>query len=191
MTLLLSDPSPGSARHPSPVLFVNIALMVMLCALSMRAVAIDIAVGQVTLNTPILPSVSFTSVNFAQTYSTPPLVFVMPTDDTASEASLRIRNVTTTSFEVAHVIPDGSAFGWPSMTIDYIAIEPGTHTIGGVTVDAGFVDTTRIQSKFGGASWETVAFGATLSNTPAVLSQIQTMANETPDLTTPSSPWMT
>lgn len=104
---------------------------------------------------------------------------------------MRIRNVTPSGFEIAHVFPDNSSTTWPAMTIDYIAVTPGNHTLAGQTLVAASLATQRFQSKFGGGSWETVVFPAAFTSTPAVVTQIQTMANEAvPNLTTASSPWM-
>ncbi|MEM7366245.1 MAG: DUF6701 domain-containing protein, partial [Pseudomonadota bacterium] len=173
--------------------FVMVFVMVMTgWSVMLSAVAGNIVVDRVTLNTPSTGGAVFESVTFRQTYASPPLVFVMPTDDSSQPGSLRVRNVTTTGFEFAHVFPDGSIASYPSHTIDYVAVEAGTHSLGGDTLVAGFVDTQRIQSKFGGSSWETVSFGHVYSQTPGVLVQIQTMANEpSADLSTASSPWMT
>ena len=101
-------------------------------------------------------SAAFLTVTFRQTYATPPLVFVMPTNDASTQATVRIRNVTTTGFEIAHVYADGGTAGYPALTLDYIAIEPGLYNVGGLQVEARFIDTRRYQSKFGGASWNYV-----------------------------------
>ena len=100
-----------------------------------KAYGIEFAAGRVTLNSPVYGgTLEWTSVSFRQTYSSVPLVFVMPTNQAASESSVRIRSVTTSGFQIAHVFPDGSANGFPNLSVDYIAILPGTHSIGGRAV---------------------------------------------------------
>ena len=165
---------------------------------SIRPWAVEFVAGRVTLNAPVGGSSTpiFTSVNFRQAYTTPPLVFVVNSNQASSESNVRIRNVTTTGFEIAHVFPDNSVSTYPDLDIDYIAMEEGVHTLAGNTLVVGFVDTAQFQSRLlAGDSWDSVDFvadhGVTFSGAPSVITQIQTMANETtPDLSTPSSPFM-
>lgn len=175
----------------------NLSIAVLLWAVFIAPAGVwanEFAAGRVTLNAPVGGggTPSFTSVNFRQSYSTPPLVFVVNSNQATSESNVRIRNVTTTGFEIAHVFPDNSIATYPDLDIDYLAIEAGTHTLGGSTLVAGFIDTQRFQSKLiAGDTWQTVAFGTTFAAVPGVITQIQGMANETsPNLSTPSSPWM-
>ena len=175
----------------------NYLTMCLLC-LSQALWASEFAAGRVTLNAPVGggSTPTFTTVNFRQTYTTAPLVFVVNSNQAASESNVRIRNVSTTGFEIAHVFPDNSVATYPDLDIDYIAIEAGVHTLAGNTLVAGFVDTQQFQSKLlAGDSWLSFDFlathGVTFGAVPSVVTQIQAMANETtPDLTTASSPFM-
>ena len=45
------------------------------------------------------------SFSFKQTYASPPIVVALPTDDGPNASALRIRNVTSTGFEIAQVEP--------------------------------------------------------------------------------------
>jgi hypothetical protein len=160
-----------------------------------HAKAIEIAVGSVQLNAPSLGVSPYETQSFAQGYSNP-LVFPMPVDSIPSESGIRIRNVTSNNFEIAHVYPDNSASGFTRDDIDYLVIESGTHDLEGTTVVAGSVTTKEFQSKFDTANsgWVTINYAsAGFSSEPVVLAQIQTANNETSAnvLTSPSRPWMT
>jgi len=152
-------------------------------------------VDTVTLN-DTLSTPSFTSVTFRQTYPVAPLVFALPTQEGGQPAALRIRNVTTTGFEISQVEPETLDGGHIPMTVDYIVITPGVHTLpDGRTIEAGTHTTQSIQHGAGvpgGQNWDTVNFSTTFAGTPSVLLHIQELANESsnPPSTT-SIPWLT
>ncbi|MFC3152356.1 DUF6701 domain-containing protein [Litoribrevibacter euphylliae] len=72
---------------------------------------------------------AYTSVTFNQPFTSVPVVFVMATTDGGDSAMTRIRNVTTTGFEVAAVEPESEDGPHVGMTVHYFAIEPGTNTL--------------------------------------------------------------
>lgn len=153
-------------------------------------------VASVTLNDTNTTS-SFRSVNFRQTYPSAPLVFALPTNTDTDPAALRIRNVTTTGFEIAQVEPESLDGRQNAMTVDYIAIMPGENILpDGTTIEAGTHTTTSVQHGSGvpgGEAWDTVNFtSGTPFSSPSVLLQIQGLANEynNPPTTT-SRPWLT
>lgn len=158
-------------------------------------VTLYLEVDRVILNdTTTTPS--FTSVAFRQTYPTIPLVFALPTNEGTDPAALRIRNVTTTGFQIAQVEPEAQDGTRVAMTVDYIVITPGEHTLpDGRTVEAGIHATQSIQHGNGVPGlegWDTVNFTTPFASTPSVLLQIQGLANESsnPPATT-SIPWLT
>ena len=126
---------------------------------------------------------AFTRVSFPNSFDAgvTPLVFATPTETDPAPATLRLRAVDATGFDVAALEPDGELGAHDAMTIDYVAVEPGTHRLDdGRRIEAGFVDTQAFQaSGVGGTSWGALAFSAGLfSAPPALVTQIQTMANE-------------
>ncbi len=148
----------------------------------------------ITLNdTSVTPT--FTSISFKQTYTVAPLVFILPSNEGGDPSSIRIQNVTTTGFQVAQVEPQNLDGGHPAMTVHYMAIEPGLHTLpDGRLIEAGTHTTTSVQHGAGvpGAeAWDTVNFATTFPTTPSVLAGIQGMVNESnnPPSTT-SIPWL-
>ena len=167
-------------------------LLLSWCCLPGAALAISLKADRVTLNSPSGGTAAFTPITFRQPFSVPPVVIVMPTKSAIDPFSVRIRNVSTTGFEAAVVFPDGTSSAAPSMDLHYLAVPAGIHTLGGSTLEVGTLNTTAFQSKFGGASWSNISFAGGFTQAPALLTSIQTMANEpTPSLSTPSVPWMT
>jgi hypothetical protein len=171
------------------------ALFLFVTLLALTSSAVEIVAGRATLASPTFAGTpTFETVGFSETY-TSPLVFTMPDDGAASESGVRIV-VNSTSFDIAHVVPDNSTTSFTRTEIDYLVVEDGNYSVGGAQVFAGSVDTQTFQSKFNGpgSGWVSVAFPAMLfSTTPSVLTQIQTMNNETTTglLSSPSRPWMT
>ncbi len=150
-------------------------------------------VGTVTLNNTFTTP-SFTSVTFSNTYSTVPVVVILPTSDGNNPCSIRIRNVTTTGFEACQVEPDFEDGQHVAMTVHYLAIETGTTILpDGNTIYATTHSTQTVQCGLNvgcSAGWDTVTFPG-VAATPAVVAQIQTMNNEsgTPP-STPSRPFL-
>ncbi len=163
---------------------------------------------------------NWTQVNFTQVFDRTPYVFTLPTNDGNNTGAHRIRNVTTTGFQVTTVEPgridgrDGEDGPHVAMGLSYLAIDscPGgaaqcTLTLSnGDKWQLGFVNTSRAQAygtdKTAAANWERVNFTPVFSTPPAVLVQVQTLNNETgilnnratncPSYTLcPSVPWLT
>ena len=146
-----------------------------------EAFARHIEAGQVTtIDTNV--SAVFTSVAFQEPFDVVPIVVSTPSTEGTSPADLRIRNVTTTGFEVAAIEPPGEDGPHNSMTIDYIAIEPGVTTLpNGTVIAAGFHSTSSTSTGTGTDgpdTFDTVPFGVTLSAAPGVVANIQTTNNE-------------
>ncbi len=130
-----------------------------------------------TFNSP-----NFQTVNLQQVYDSVPVVVVLATQEGPDAGGMRVRNVTTTSFENSPV--EVSSQDGPHIDMDsaYIAVEPGLHALpNGDVVIAGFIDTLRVQHGSGVAgatSWETINFGYDFGVAPVILAEIQTMNNE-------------
>jgi len=149
---------------------------------------------RVTLNDTFAQT-TFTSVSFRQTYDTPPLVFAVATDSGGDPSALRVRSVTTTGFEVSQVEPPGNDGPHVAMSVHYFAIEPGVHVLpDGTQIEAGTHTTTSVQrgpGVGGPPAWDALAFGGSYSGTPAVVAQVQGMANESGNPpATHSEPWL-
>jgi len=155
------------------------------------ALAWQLEMAPMTVNdTLVVPA--WTQVSFLAPFETTPLVFVLPTSDGDDPASLRIRNVTTTGFEVAQ--HESSATDGPhvAMQTAYLAVVPGTHRLpDGTRVTAITHTTASTVSRLLGSTWDTVPLPGGFTGTPAVLATVQSVRNETrnPPVTT-SAPFL-
>jgi hypothetical protein len=153
----------------------------------------------------------WTRVNFSQAFSRTPYVFTVPTIQGSNAGAHRVRNITTTGFYIRSVEPhtfDGTHAG---MQVTYLAVEAcdGGQTQCEVNIPLsgggserwmiGHVDTSRWvgwgSDADVSANWEAVSFSSSspFAVAPAVLAQVQTIANETGlQKTLPQSrPWLT
>ncbi len=132
----------------------------------------------------------FTTETFRQTYDEVPLVFILANQQGGDPSTIIIQSISTTGFVYAQVEPDDNGPGGGAgndgphvdmQNIPYIAIEPGVHTLpDGTLIEAGYISTNRFQSRLiAGDSWETLSFRADFSAAPTLITQIQTMNNET------------
>lgn len=151
-------------------------------------------------NSASLSPTSFTTINFDQIYEYPPAVFLLGDNQNPEPSSVRIRNVTTNSFQVVPVEPDSTVADAPDQAtiVNYLAISKGEFSFpDGTKVEIGPIvppdEIINFQSKrISGSSWFNFSFGTSFSSTPALLSQIQTMNSETAHTPgSPSRPWMT
>ncbi len=137
---------------------------------------------------------NFTSVNFTNAFQSTPLIFALPTTAGADPASLRLRNITTTGFQISQMEPQGESGAHPSMTVDYLAITPGTHTFpnGSTVLEAGSINSSAYQGRnTTGTSYTTLAFSNIFTANPALLLNVQTTNSEpgiNPDNV--SAPWL-
>ncbi len=134
-----------------------------------------------------------TVVNFTQSFTVPPLVFTLPTDDGDNAGAHRIRNVTKSGFEIMTLEPQGEDGPHVAMAVNFLAIEAGRFVLpDGHKLEACAFPITKAQQSRGTKEWEYLAFQSGFTTNPAVLAQVQTMNNETGNVpSTPSQPWLT
>jgi len=102
---------------------------------------------------------SFVQVTFLQSYSAPPVVLAMATNEGSDPGAVRIRNITTTGFEIAQTEPANLDGKHGAMTVPYIAIDPGVHNFNGHAIYAGTHSINAVQfgsGVNGTATWQTV-----------------------------------
>lgn len=89
-------------------------------------------VGSVSIPATIAGANSMTRVNFARAFNGPPVVIVMPSNEDADPQALRVRNVTTTGFDLLQIEAAGcagcTALGG-SMTVHWLAAIPGSYRL--------------------------------------------------------------
>lgn len=177
-------------------------LLILLAAIPVTLPAWQMESGSVALPATTVGSTIWITVPLQQSYPIPPLIFALPDQGTGYPADLpaavRVRNVSTTSFEIVQLEPpldatdtDGSH---PAMSIHYLAIEAGDHTLpDGTRLLAGTLDTIKYQAGSGisATGWETVTITPVFTNTPGILTMIQSAANDSSTPGQPSFPWLT
>lgn len=171
-------------------------MILLVCLLGYHPAGLAWQMEARSITLPSTFAAGFTTINFTQTYATAPLVFATPTTQGGDPNAIRIRNVTTTSFEITNPEPSSEDGPHVGMDIYYLAIDAGSHLLpNGLRIEAGLVNTQKVQLSnvvAGTASWETLSFSPAFPATPIVLAQIQTMANETSTPPSqPSIPWLT
>lgn len=135
----------------------------------------------------------WTTVTFPNPFVSTPHIFTLPTDQDSAPNAIRIRNVSINGFDIVSVRPSGESGEAPQTIVDYIAVEPGEHTLpNGDVLEVGSIDTTEVQTGVGGSTgWEVLNFSRVYGTAPAVLLQIQTTNNEPGlDPNSPSVPWL-
>ncbi|HEY1083149.1 MAG TPA: DUF1800 family protein [Prosthecobacter sp.] len=111
------------------------------------------------------------AVTFATAFSAPPVVVLgPPTQGDTAALTTRVRNVTTTGFE--YQLDEWDYLDGPhgSESLNYLALEPGVHTIGGLTWQAGRTSGVTKTA-------QTVGFTSAFSAAPVVLAQAESTAN--------------
>lgn len=111
------------------------------------------------------------TVTFTTPFSAPPVVVLgTPTQSDAQALTTRVRNVTATSFQYQLDEWDYLDGLHATEAVQYLALEPGVHTIGGITWQAG-----RSSSITKSAS--TVNFSSAFTAAPVVLAQVESAVN--------------
>lgn len=166
------------------------ALLAMVSAGAFGA-SVSMEAGNIALDATLAGQSTFQQVTFQQVYDVVPIVVTVPSNQEDDAYSLRIRNVTTTGFEIAPVEPANFDGPHGAVNVPYLAIEPGIHQLGGLTIEAA-LHTTSTASANVSITHDTVNFAASFSQAPATLVTIQTMVNELDAPPgEPSRPWMT
>lgn len=127
-------------------------------------------------------SLGFTSVNFSTPFSAVPNIFPMTTGSNDASAALRVKNVTSTGFEIAQIEAKPGPGAHASMVVDYIAAVPGIHTLdSGYSIEVGSETTSAYHSNASGVpstGTASVSFSNSYVSDPALLVGIQTVNSE-------------
>ncbi|MEZ0385566.1 MAG: DUF1800 family protein [Verrucomicrobium sp.] len=111
------------------------------------------------------------SVSFTTPFTAPPVVVLgTPTQSDAQAITTRVRNVTATGFQYQLDEWDYLDGVHGAETLNYLALEAGVHTIGGLTWQAG-------RSSGITKSASTVAYSSAFAAAPVVLAQVESAVN--------------
>jgi hypothetical protein len=184
---------------------VNISKILVIFVLPLFLFAWKMESGTVTIPAATLGSSTWQTIDLNQTYDVTPLVFTLVDEGSGhsgdSPVIIRIKNVTTTSFEMVQVESQSVVESianqgpHPSVNVHYIVIEPGDYTLeDGTRLLAGLRSTTTKQGKNvpNPRGFDTINFSPSFSVVPVVLGMVQGTENETSTLPgAASSPWLT
>ncbi|MEM9691395.1 MAG: DUF4215 domain-containing protein [Myxococcota bacterium] len=124
-------------------------------------------------------------VNLQFTYASP-IIVALPNSNGGDPADFRIRNITSTGFELTLSEPPSEDGPHIAMDIAYVAVEAGQWSLpDGRFMAAGTVATNQVVFKNGGG-FRTVSLPPGFTN-PIVLAQIQGLANEQNNLPSQTS----
>lgn len=125
---------------------------------------------------------AFTNISLAPAFDQTPVVFVLPTTQGGDPSNVRVRNVTTSSFQAAPTEPHREDGPHVAMQSTSISVDKGNFTLpDGTRFEVGTVNTTAQQFGTGNpgtSTWQQVTFNVPFSAAPIVISSIQTMNNE-------------
>lgn len=129
-------------------------------------------------------------IDLKYTYENP-ILLAIPNTNGGNPADFKVRNVTTTSFELTLAEPPSEDGPHVAMDIAYVAVEQGQWLLpDGQKIAAGAVNTATLVHS-GGGGFQTINLPAGFTN-PIVLAQLQSTNNEQNNLPSQaSSPWFT
>lgn len=160
-----------------------------------EAMTAQIEVGSGTLPATLAPGAGnpsvFTTINFDAQFAVAPNVFVMTEENALNvdPCTIRIRNVTTTSFDATCLEPINENRATGGMIFEYIAVQNGTTTVplvgGGGNVNFVSACSNLTNQQYGpnctgcsGAqSYSPISFPPGFTAAPALLTQVQTTNN--------------
>jgi hypothetical protein len=118
---------------------------------------------------------TWTPVTFATPFTTVPVVFVSQLSPATTFATcVRVRNVTTTGFEMKLMKETAVTTALASETVSYFAITTGTGLMDGKKVIVGKTGASDIKS----TTYTTINYGDSIAN-PIFLTQLQTCNDDT------------
>ncbi|CAK8995745.1 unnamed protein product [Durusdinium trenchii] len=138
-----------------------------------------------------VPGTAWTTFHFTVTFDAVPVVVVLPTHS-GRPATVRLRQITTSSFQALVVVPPGTAGNHGALDVTFMAAVAGRHRLkDGRTFEARRVTLKNIQrgnsctGQNPEASWTSVSLLRTYEQEPAFAASVQSCNNELGDL--PSS----
>ena len=111
------------------------------------------------------------TIELKHTYQNPAVVFGPLSFNGSHEATIRIKNVTSTSFDV-RIQEWDYLDGWHTQeSVGFMVMESGVHTLPDGTIIAAGVHTSA------SSEWQSLQFGHQFADSPVVISQVTTIAD--------------
>jgi len=121
---------------------------------------------------------NFTTVNLANSYTSPVVVLSHVQASNTLPISARIDNVTSNSFEVRLQHANTSESALSSETINYMVMEEGSGTLGSTQIEAHLYDTSTMGSGLSSWTADAQTYDNTYTTAPAVFHSVMT-SNDT------------
>jgi hypothetical protein len=146
--------------------------------------AIAQVTGGVTIGYSLTPTFVDFSSYFGADFNGVPVVIPMSSNEGDGEPAIaRVWDISSSGFTIAQTVPEGNTAPAESMTVDFLAVVPGTHTLPNGQIVVAAVDSINTciggLSSCAGSPYQAQTFGTTLT-TPAVLAAMQTDNNQNP-----------
>lgn len=123
--------------------------------------------------TPAAVNTSWTSIKAASGFLNPVVIAGPPTYHGGDPGVVRLRNVTSLGFDMRFQEWDYlDRIHTPAENVFYVVSESGQHSLGGLLVEAGRVNTSKIARK---GQWVTVDLAGTFAQPPVLLSDVLTV----------------
>lgn len=114
-----------------------------------------------------------TTVTFNNTFVNPVVIAIPPTFNGSDDATVKVDNITSTSFDLRIEEPSNLDGTHINETVHYIVVETGSFTFpGGTIIEAGTVSSNDL-------SFQTVNLTGAFPETPIIFTQVQTNNSST------------
>ncbi|NDW18952.1 T9SS C-terminal target domain-containing protein [Dysgonomonas sp. 216] len=119
------------------------------------------------------------TINFSETFSSKPAVFVSVTSNrSATATTARIKNVTTTGFDLIVKKEAAQTYTTSTEDISYFAIEQGTGTINGQPITVGMTAENEVGYTFTSSQLAKVTWDSSVYTDPLFFAYVQTSNDE-------------
>jgi hypothetical protein len=115
------------------------------------------------------------TITLDRTYKNPVVIAQSPSNNESQPAVARVSNVQSNQFTIALAESSDGNTTHASEMVTYVVVEAGRHTLdSGAELEVGLVNTAKTVGNQMSNSWESVSFSESFSETPVILTQIQT-----------------
>lgn len=135
--------------------------------------------GELELERTLNNGVRWTAVDFNKSFTEPPVVFALLTSSGGNPAEVYIKDVTTTGFKAIIAEPFKMDGPHVEQKINYLAINKGLHKIGTSYFEVGSIETDKYQQSNTYNEWEKLTTKISGCSNPAIVTNKQTVNNET------------
>lgn len=119
----------------------------------------------------VLVDHNITTVSLQNEFVDPVVIALPPQRNGSHPVSVRLQNISSNQFQIFFEEPNGLDGIHTFEIVHYVVVEKGSHEINGVKLEAGLLPASN------DFNWKTTSFTPGFSQTPILLSQLQTSNN--------------